>query len=116
MTGKEVVRFVETELSKRWISKAKFYKESGISSATFSQWRTGVYDPSPEMLKRIEDYLGIKIGSNNIDAENDDTTEFLEWIREDFSHRALFESAKGLTTEQSYAVASFIEKLKAGDK
>ena len=47
-----------------------------------------------------------------MDAE---TAEVLQWIREDFAHRALFESAKGLTKEQAYAAASFIERLKAGE-
>lgn len=67
MDGFSVVQIIEEELKRQGISKGKFYKESGISSATFSQWRTGIYAPSSEALKKIERYLGITftIGQKN---------------------------------------------------
>ena len=59
MDGLAFVQMVEAELKKRNISKEQFYKESGISSATMSQWRNRIYSPSSAAIKKIEEYLGI---------------------------------------------------------
>ena len=68
-----------------------------------------------ETIKSIEKYLNISLSDIEKSDRSSETDEVLQWLREDFSHRALFESAKGLTKEQAYAAASFIEKLKAGE-
>lgn len=59
MDGLSFVQMVEAELKKRGIPKERFYSESGISSATMSQWRKRIYSPSSAAIKKIEDYLGI---------------------------------------------------------
>ena len=59
MDGLEFVKMVEMELKARKIPKEQFYKESGISSATMSQWRKRIYSPSSAAIKKIEEYLGI---------------------------------------------------------
>ena len=61
MDGFDFVALIETELTKRKISKAEFYKATGISSATFSQWRNRIYAPSNAAIKKVEDYLGISV-------------------------------------------------------
>lgn len=59
MDGLAFVQMVEAELKKRGIPKEQFYRESGISSATMSQWRKRIYSPSSAAIKKIEDYLGV---------------------------------------------------------
>lgn len=59
MFGKDVVAAVENRLKEINMSKGEFYKKSGISSATFSQWRTGIYEPSSEALHKIEECIGM---------------------------------------------------------
>ena len=59
MDGFAFVQMVELELKKRKIPKERFYKESGISSATMSQWRKRIYSPSSAAIKKIEEYLGV---------------------------------------------------------
>jgi len=59
MYGQNVVEIVEKILKERKIQKGTFYSATQISSTTFSQWRSGKYDPSKEALKSIEDYLHI---------------------------------------------------------
>lgn len=59
MDGFAFVQMIETELKKRHITKEQFYKESGISSATMSQWRKRIYYPSSAAIKKIQDYFGI---------------------------------------------------------
>lgn len=113
MDGRDIVKIIDDELSKRGMTQKEFCAELGIQSSAMSMWRRGSM-PKPERLKQIEKYLNINL-SDIEKSENNDADEVLQWIREDFSHRALFESAKGLTKEQAYAAASFIEKLKAGE-
>ena len=59
MDGLAFVQMVELELKKRNIPKEQFYRESGISSATMSQWRKRIYSPSSAAIKKIEEYLGV---------------------------------------------------------
>ena len=59
MDGLAFVQMVVIELKKRGIPKEQFYKESGISSATMSQWRKRIYSPSSAAIKKIEEYLGL---------------------------------------------------------
>ena len=61
MSSVEIVRIIETELADKGIKKAAFYKACDISSATFSQWRSGTYSPSFTALKRIADFLDFKL-------------------------------------------------------
>lgn len=61
MDGLSFVQIIEAELKKRGIPKERFYKESGISSATMSQWRKRIYSPSSAAIKKIEEYFGIEL-------------------------------------------------------
>jgi transcriptional regulator with XRE-family HTH domain len=46
-------------LSEIGMSKADFYDRSGISSASFSQWRTGTYKPSLKKMENAAAVLGV---------------------------------------------------------
>ena len=58
---KEVIKRVEVRLAEIGMSKAEFYRKSGISSASFSQWNTGVNSPSMKKLKNASDCLGVSL-------------------------------------------------------
>lgn len=74
MDGLVFVQKIEAELMRQGISKEKFYKESGISSATMSQWRQGVYFPSRTAIEKIEQYLGIVFSVETKDDISDNKT------------------------------------------
>jgi transcriptional regulator with XRE-family HTH domain len=103
MDGRAIARIVDSELASRGMSKAQFYGESGISSATLSQWRTGKYEPTADKLQRIEKCLGIDLS----DYERPDPREEL---RDDL--RILLHSASDLPPSSVYALISQIEKMK----
>ena len=112
--GKKFANFVEQTLAIKGISKGEFYNAVGISATALYGWKRGA-EPKQETVEAVERFLGVSVSAFDNPQGDTEVEEILEWIREDFSHRALFNSAKGLTAEQAYAVASFIEKLKAGD-
>lgn len=54
-----IIKRIELRLAEMGMSKADFYKESGISSASYSQWNTGLYKPSEKKLKNAAECLGV---------------------------------------------------------
>lgn len=89
MFGKKVVAEVENKLREIGMTKGEFYNGSGISSATFSQWRTGAYEPSTEALSKIEEFLSLsfQLSSKENHAANKDSVveeknkRLIEWFR-----------------------------------
>lgn len=73
MDGLSFVQKIEQELVKRQIPKEQFYRESGISSATMSQWRKRVYSPSSAAIKKIEDYFNITF---SLEQKNNSPSEY----------------------------------------
>jgi hypothetical protein len=71
LDGKAFVDIIEKELKARRISKAEFYEATGISSATFSQWRKQIYCPSSANIEKIGDFLHMRF---EISGENLSTT------------------------------------------
>lgn len=74
MDGLSFVQKIEQELVKRKIPKEQFYRESGISCATMSQWRKRVYSPSSAAIKKIEDYFNITF---SLEQKNNSPDEFV---------------------------------------
>lgn len=54
-----IIKRIEIRLSEIGMTKAEFYKKSSISSASFSQWRTGKYKPSEKNLMKAAEVLGV---------------------------------------------------------
>ena len=56
-----IIKRIEIRLTELGMSKAEFYERSGVSSASYSQWNTGKYNPSKVKLQKIADVLGLDI-------------------------------------------------------
>ncbi|MBQ9167739.1 MAG: helix-turn-helix domain-containing protein [Oscillospiraceae bacterium] len=54
-----IIKRIEIRLSEIGMTKAEFYEKSKISSASFSQWRTGKYKPSEKNLVKAAEVLGV---------------------------------------------------------
>lgn len=65
VNGVDFVNTVEKLLAERNIQKTDFYKASGITSASFTQWRTGKYSPGKRAVKKVEDFFNIKFIDQN---------------------------------------------------
>lgn len=61
MDGLNFTRRVETLLASRGIGKIQFYKDCGISDASFSQWKSGKFNPSGRSVKKVADYFKIPV-------------------------------------------------------
>lgn len=49
----------EKLLAEKGLTAYKVAKETGISTATLTSWKKGVYVPKPDKMKKIADYLGV---------------------------------------------------------
>lgn len=112
MDGPTLVRIVNSECQKRGMSKAEFYKEIGISSASFTGWKQGSV-PSRKYVEAIERLFGIDL--SEYDAPNE-TDELREVLRERQDLRILLKSAKDAPPSSVYALISQIEKIKEDAK
>lgn len=54
-----IIKRIELRLAELGMSKAEFYEKSGISSASYSQWNTGKYNPSRTKLQQASSVLGL---------------------------------------------------------
>lgn len=76
-----VVKNIESKLKELKLSKAEFYRESGITSATLSNWRSETYAPSQEKLAAAAEVLGVSAiwlltehNSISVETEKDPAT------------------------------------------
>lgn len=105
MDGLTLARICDAECKRRGISKADFYKEIGITAASFSGWRHGA-KPSQKYVDAIEKFFDIRLS----DFEKENTDELRETLREDL--RILLHSASDLPPSSVYQLIAQIEKEK----
>lgn len=104
-----LVKQIELYCASNRISKGEFSDNTGISSATLSQWRKGQYGPSEKSIKAIEDYLGMPIEAL-LYGHPSDTVTMLQELRDE--DRALLDVAKRMTPEQVRLMTEFARSLK----
>lgn len=63
LTSAQIARIVDAYCAAHGISKAEFTKKTGVSSATLSQWRKGVYKPSEKAMDAIARFIGAPLDS-----------------------------------------------------
>lgn len=56
-----IIKRIELRIAELGMSKADFYKQSGISSASYSQWNTGRYNPTEKKLASAAACLGVTV-------------------------------------------------------
>lgn len=58
---KEVLERIEIEIAKLGMSKETFYAKSGISSASFAQWKSGKHEPTTKKLALAANTLNVSL-------------------------------------------------------
>lgn len=61
MHGDQITNRIKAIVTELGIPMADFYRDCGISSGAFSQWKTGKTNPSIQTLTRIANYLGVTV-------------------------------------------------------
>ena len=58
--GKLYEKF-EKLLKKKHVTAYQVAKETGIATATLSNWKAGNYTPKADKLKKLADYFGVSV-------------------------------------------------------
>lgn len=61
MDNAALIRRIEVRLKELGKTKGEFYKGTGVSSASYSQWNTGEFSPSKRKLDAIAEYLQVSV-------------------------------------------------------
>ena len=69
MVKSPIVARINALLAAKGIPKQQFYKDCGITSASYSLWNTGKTNPSMKNLKIIAEYLGVSVADLLPDEE-----------------------------------------------
>ncbi len=51
----------EKLLSEKGVSAYRVAQETGVSTATLTSWKKGIYTPKPEKLQKLADYFGVQL-------------------------------------------------------
>lgn len=103
-------------------------KATGISTATLTSWKKGVYTPKNDKLERIAEYFNVdlsylltgKHAAKTSDSGkqyyfSDETAEIAQRIFDDPTLRALFDATRGLTPDALEAVEKMLKAMKASN-
>lgn len=110
---------------KNGITPYKVCKETGITTATISNWKAGRYTPKADKLQLIADYFNVSLeylmtGEEKERGEtyyiNDDTREIAQKVFESKELRLLFDAAKDAPPEDIETTYNMLLALKRKEK
>jgi len=112
----EILDRIEIRLGIMRKKKYDFYKESGVSSALYSNWKTGKAKPTAKTLSKIADYLGVSLewlisGSGEERVNN---LPQREQMRQEM--RILFDAAEDAPTSAILEAAALLMRYKEQNK
>ncbi len=97
-------------------------RETGVSTATLSSWKTGRYIPKTDKLQKIADYFGVTLerltqveptdGAERVYYFTPETAAVAQEIFENRNMRILFDAAKGSRPEDLQMAADLLARLK----
>ena len=102
------------------LTDAKVSKLTGISKATLSQWKSGLYVPKRDKIKKIADLLDVSV-SYLVGEEsdgyyiNEETAKIAQEIFENPELRVLFSASRDASPEDLLYVSDLLLKLKRAE-
>lgn len=111
--------------NKKGVKPFHVSKETGVSTATLSSWKTGRYIPKPDKLQKIADYFGVSVeylrtgkGTEKESTSgqkyyfDDETAEKAQELFENPGMRILFDAARDSKPEDLQMAADLLKRLK----
>lgn len=114
----------EKLLKEKGVTAYKVAKDTGVTTATLSSWKTGRYEPKPEKLKILADYFGVSVDYLMTGKEkegekyylNEETAELAQTLFENRNLRVLFDAAKDATPEDLETTYNMLMALKRKER
>ena len=113
----------EQLLKEYGVTPYRVHKETGISTATLSDWKNGKSQPKKDKIEKICDYFNVPISYFYGDESeepgyylNPETAEIAQDIFENKELRLLFDAARDATPEDLETVHSMLLALKRKER
>lgn len=115
------------------VTPSKVSKATGISTATLTSWKKGLYTPKQEKIKKIADYFNVPVDylyngthtspdpvqTSAPDAGvyymNPETAKVAQAVFDDPDLRMLFDAAEDCAPDQIRLAAEMLKKFKEGN-
>ena len=110
MDGKELVKAIEIRMAEMGQKKGDFYRLTGISSASFSQWSTGRANPSDSAIRKIDGVLGTNFEMSNKTDNVYENIQLLQSLRD--ADRALLAVARDMPEDKVQKMVDFMRSIK----
>lgn len=115
----------ENLCNKNNVTPYRVCKETGLTTATISNWKAGRYTPKQDKLQKIADYFNVSLeylmtGEEKEGGEkyylNDETAEMAQTLFENKNLRVLFDAAKDATPEDLKTTYDMLMALKKKER
>lgn len=114
----------EKLLKEKGVTAYKVAKDTGVTTATLSSWKTGRYEPKPEKLKILADYFGVSVDYLMTGKEkegekyylNEETAELAQMLFENRDLRILCDAAKDAKPEDIKTTYDMLMALKRKER
>lgn len=112
----QIAEAIDEFCDEKGISKKEFHAESGISSATLTQWRKEDVVPTARVVRRLQEYTGMHIDDfmNKYGKfrEDDDTAEIRQMLVDRPEAKLLFQTAKNAPASAILEAAAILARYK----
>lgn len=111
----------------RGVTPYRVAKETGVTTATLSSWKTGKYTPKSEKLQKLADYFGVNVDvfsdrdvQTLVQADtyyyNKETLEMAQALFKNKELRLLFDATKDIDSTDLYLVYDLVKRMKRTNK
>lgn len=115
----------ERLLQQHGVTAYRVAKETGVTTATLTNWKNGKYTPKNDKLQKIADYFGVSLdylttGEEPENGEryylNDETAAMAQELFENKELRVLFDAARTATPEDLKTTYDLLLALKRKER
>lgn len=114
----------EELLKKNNVTPYRVHKETGISTATLSDWKNGKSEPKKDKIGKICEYFNVPLsyfyGEDSEGGDkyylNDETAEMAQKLFENRNLRALFDAAQDASPEDLKTTYDMLMALKKKER
>jgi len=115
-TSIQIAEAIDEYCKEKGIGKRKFHADSGISSATLTQWRNENVVPTAKLVRRLQEYTGLYIDDfmrmYGKGQEDDEAAELRQMLVDRPEAKLLFQTAKNAPASAILEAAAVLMRYK----
>lgn len=109
----------EKLLEEKGVTPYRVHKETGISTATLSDWKNGKSEPKRDKIEKICEYFNVPISyfygedkeNEDVYYINDDAREMAQFMFENPEYKILFDASRKVKKEDIQFAKEMIDRM-----